>query len=114
MGEYGDRISGAVGDAKQVAIGKDNQVVSVYADTHTWREAVQREGNLLHREIFELRGWVRGLLIAVCIVFFAGLVLSLLALRQFDRVDSRMEGQRQRLEYLERRAYPPVPFVPIP
>lgn len=114
MGDHGDRISGVVGDAKQVAIGKDNQVVSVYADTITWRESTQREFAGIHLEIAELKGWVRGLLIAICVIFFAGFVLSLLAVRQFDLQLYHTERVIDRIERLEQRFVPPVPFSPLP
>lgn len=111
-----DEIRGSVGnEARAAAIGKDIQQISIYTDQLTWRETVRHEFDMVHRQIADLRGWVRGLLIAVIIIFFTGFILSLLALRQFDLQSFRMESNRQRIEMLEQRVIPPpVPFVPIP
>lgn len=111
----GDKIEGNVGDeALTTAIGKDIQTVSIYSDRLTWRDAQQREFAGLHQEIIELRGWVRGLLIAVCIAFALGFLASVLAIRQFDLIYLRVDRNTQRIESLERRIIPPVPISPIP
>lgn len=111
----GDEIKGKVGDhAEQAAFGKDIQQVSIYTDQLTWRESVRDEFATVHRQIVDLRGWARGLLIAVCVLFALGFLASLLALRQFDLQSFRVESNQDRIERLEQRVIPPVPFVPTP
>lgn len=108
------KIDGNVGDdSKQVAIGEHNRLINIYSDTHTWRLDVQQRLDVLHREIVDLRGWARGLLIAICIAFALGFMASLLALRQFDIQSYRLERNIDRIERLEQRVIP-LPFTPIP
>lgn len=112
----GDYIRGGAGDNNQhVAQGKDIQQVSIYTDQLTWRETVRDEFAALHRQIDDLRGWARGLLIAVTIAFALGFLASMLALRQFDLQSYRIERSQSKIEMLEQRVIPPpVPYVPIP
>lgn len=110
-----NRIDGNIGDdAEQAAIGKDIQQVSIYTDRLTWRETVRDEFSLVHRQFSDLRGWVRGLLIGFCVISFLMLIIGLFALRQFDLQALRIENNQDRIERLEQRVIPPVPFTPIP
>lgn len=105
MGDVGgDRIEGKYGDgSKQSATGKDIQQISIYSDTITWRELIKDDLRELHEEIDDLRGWCRGLLIAICILFLLGFVASALALRQFDQMQAQIQLNDRRIDDIEQR-----------
>lgn len=110
-----DRIEGEIGaGARQASVGSDIQQVSIYTDSLTWRDAVRAEFQEIHREIDDLRGWVRGLLVAVCVAFALGFVLSALMIRQFDLDHWRIQQLEQRRQSSQPAPTPAIPFIPVP
>ena len=112
----GDEIHSTAGDnTRTTATGKDIQQVSIYADTHSWREFVRRDLVAHGGRIEKVEARVSVALFAIMVIFFLGAVVIGLVIRnsdltylQIERSDALME---RRMERLERMIPTPTPFM---
>ena len=109
-----DHIEGHIGDnGRGNAVGKGIQQVSIYSDTPSWRDAVKRDLEHLSDDHNRQGTFIMFLMVACCVLYLIGFVLSALIIRQFDmlqyQLDRRDTQIERRFERMEDRIPTPTP-----